>query len=164
VRRERNKLVKIKLILIGKTKEAWIKEGIRHYLKLLKRYTDVELVEIREEKVSVSASAKSIKEKEADKILGLLKKSCLCIELDVKGAYKSSADFADFFKINLNRGYGEFTFIIGGPLGLSPKIEKACPFKLSLSPMTFTHEMSRLILLEQIYRAFSIIQGSPYHK
>jgi 23S rRNA (pseudouridine1915-N3)-methyltransferase len=157
-------LVKIKVIAVGRTKEDWIKEGIQHYLKLLKRYVEVNLVEIKEEKVIPSFSTKSVLEKEAGKILDILKQSSLCITLDVKGVYKSSEDFADFFEINLNRGYKEFTFILGGPLGISPKVWKVCPVRLSLSPMTFTHEMSRVILLEQIYRAFSIIHGSKYHK
>jgi 23S rRNA (pseudouridine1915-N3)-methyltransferase len=157
-------LVKIKLIVVGKTKEVWIGEGIRHYLKLLKRYAEVDLVEIKEEKASLATGTKSIQEKEADKILKLVKESCLCVTLDVKGTYRSSEDFANFFKINLNRGHQEFTFVIGGPLGLSPKVGRACPFKLSLSPMTLTHEMSRVVLLEQIYRALSIIHGSKYHK
>lgn len=157
-------MVKINVIVVGKTKENWIKEGIQHYRQLLKRYTEVKLVEIKEEKASVSPSAKSIIEKEADKILDSLNKSSLCIALDVKGECNNSEVFANYFRSNLNQGYNEFTFVIGGPLGLSPRVLSVCPFKLSLSPMTFTHEMSRVILLEQIYRAFSIIQGSKYHK
>jgi len=157
-------LVKIKVIAVGKTKEDWIKEGLQHYQKLLKRYAKVNLVEIKEERVAVSPSTKSILEKATDKILGLLSKSSLCIALDVKGACNNSEVFSNFFKENLNQGYNEFTFVIGGPLGLSPKVLDVCPLRLSLSPMTFTHEMSRVILLEQIYRAFSIIQGSKYHK
>jgi 23S rRNA (pseudouridine1915-N3)-methyltransferase len=157
-------LVKIKLIVVGKTKEVWIGEGIRHYLKLLKRYAEVDVVEIKEDKASLSAITKSIQQKQADKILSRLKKPCVCVTLDVKGIDRNSKEFADFFKVNLNQGHQEFVFVIGGPLGLPPKVQRACPLKLSLSPMTFTHEMSRVILLEQIYRAFSIIHGSKYHK
>jgi len=88
----------------------------------------------------------------------------LCIALDVKGASKSSESFAQFFEENLNRGYHELTFILGGALGLSQRVLDACSIKLSLSQMTFTHEMSRVILLEQIYRAFSILKRTKYHK
>ncbi|MFH1336588.1 MAG: 23S rRNA (pseudouridine(1915)-N(3))-methyltransferase RlmH, partial [Candidatus Zixiibacteriota bacterium] len=140
-------MVKIKVIAVGKTKEDWIKEGIQHYLKLLKRYAEVNLVEIKEEKVTSSFSTKSALEKEAGRILDRLKQTDWCIALDVKGEYRSSEDFANFFEINLNQGYKEFTFIIGGPLGISPKVLESCPVRLSLSPMTFTHEMSRVILL-----------------
>jgi 23S rRNA (pseudouridine1915-N3)-methyltransferase len=84
--------------------------------------------------------------------------------LDVKGDNKRSEDLAKFFEMGLNRGENSFTFVIGGASGLSPKVINACPIKLSLSQMTFTHEMSRIILLEQIYRAFSIIRGTKYHK
>lgn len=157
-------MVKIRVIAAGKTKEDWIKQAILHYLKLLKRYAEVELVEIKTDKVTASLSTKFVLEKEAKKILVLLRSSDLNILLDVKGKCKSSEEFAGFFKSNLKQGYNEFTFILGGPLGVSPKIRETCPVKLSLSPMTFTHEMSRIILLEQIYRAFSILQGTKYHK
>lgn len=157
-------MVKIRIIAVGKTKENWIKQAVLHYLKLLKRYVEVELVEIKTDKIKTSLSIKSVLEKEAKKILVLLKPSDLNVLFDVKGKYRSSEEFADFFENNLKRGYNEFTFLLGGPLGVSPKIRETCSVKLSLSPMTFTHEMSRVILLEQIYRAFSILQGSKYHR
>lgn len=157
-------MIKIKVIVVGKTKEGWIKEGIQHYLRLLKRYAEVTLVEIKEEKVIVSRGAKVNSEKDTKKILGWLHESSLCIALDVTGVCDNSEVFANFLQSHLNQGYHKFTFVIGGPLGLSPRVLGACPFRLSLSPMTFTHEMSRVILLEQIYRAFSIIQGAKYHK
>ena len=145
-------------------KESWIKEGISHYQKLLTKYAELKLVEIREEKINGSKDRKAILEDEAEKILTFLEKSSLCIALDVKGASKSSESFAQFFEENLNRGYHELTFILGGALGLSQRVLDACSIKLSLSQMTFTHEMSRVILLEQIYRAFSILKRTKYHK
>ena len=151
------------MIVVGK-KESWIKEGISHYQKLLKKFAELKLVEIREEKITGSKDRKAILEDEAEKILTFLEKSSLCIALDVKGASKSSESFAKFFEENLNRGYHELTFILGGALGFSQKVLDVCPVKLSLSHMTFTHEMSRVILLEQIYRAFSILKGTKYHK
>jgi 23S rRNA (pseudouridine1915-N3)-methyltransferase len=158
------KLIKIVIITVGKTKEEWIKEGILHYQKFLKKYAELKWVEIREAKIIRSREAKFILEEEAEKILSSVGKSSLCIALDVKGENKNSETFARFFEENLNRGQSEFTFILGGALGLSRKVLEACQFKLSLSQMTFTHEMSRLILLEQIYRALSILKGTKYHK
>jgi 23S rRNA (pseudouridine1915-N3)-methyltransferase len=157
-------MVRIKVILVGKTKEQWIKEGISHYVKLLRKYAQVELVEVKEEKISPSKEKQSLLEAEADKILKHLKKSGRAVCLDVKGDSLSSEAFARLLEENLNRGYNNFSFILGGPLGLSQKILEFCSIKLSLSEMTFTHEMSRVILLEQIYRAFSILKGTGYHK
>jgi 23S rRNA (pseudouridine1915-N3)-methyltransferase len=157
-------LISIKVIAVGKTKEGWIKEGILHYQKFLKRYAELKLVEIKEERITGSKEVKAILEAEAEKTLSWMGKSSLCIALDVKGENKSSESFARFFEEKFNRGYNEFIFILGGALGVSRKILDACPIKLSLSRMTFTHEMSRVILLEQIYRALSILKGTKYHK
>jgi len=160
------RLVKIKVIAVGKTKESWIKEGILHYQKLLKKYVEFKLVEIREEKITKSKGIQIILDAEAERILRYIdvEKPSLCISLDEKGKSLSSESFARLLKENLNRGYSEFVFILGGTLGLSRRVLDACPIKLSLSQMTFTHEMSRVILLEQIYRAFSILKGTAYHK
>ena len=157
-------MVKIKVIVIGKTKEGWIKEGILHYQKLLKKYVQLEMLEIKEEKITKSRESQTILDREAEKILRYMEKPSLCIALDVRGKNLSSESFAKLLEKNLSRGYGEFSFILGGALGLSRKVLDACPIKLSLSQMTFTHEMSRIILLEQIYRAFSILKGTKYHK
>jgi len=157
-------LVKIKVIVVGKTREGWIKQGILHYQKLLKRYAELQLVEIREEKITQSRKAENILEAEAKKILRYIEKHSLCVTLDVKGKNLRSESFAKLLEENLSRGHSEFIFILGGALGLSRRVLDACPIKLSLSQMTFTHEMSRLILLEQIYRGFSILKGTRYHK
>jgi 23S rRNA (pseudouridine1915-N3)-methyltransferase len=157
-------LVKIKLIVVGKTKEDWIKEGIKHYRKLLKKYADLEIIEIKEEKITKSKDEKSILDSEGKTISKYLKKDFLWIALDICGDELTSEEFAKFFEKNLNCGHNRFIFVLGGPFGLSEKILEACPVKLSLSKMTFTHEISRLIILEQIYRAFSILAGTKYHK
>lgn len=158
------KLVKIKLIVVGKTKEDWIKEGIEHYRKLLKKYVELKIIEIKEEKIIRSKDEKIILDSEGERIAKYLKKDALCIALDVNGDEFTSEEFAKLFQKSLNRGYNNFAFIIGGALGLSKRILDACPIKLSLSQMTFTHELSRIIILEQIYRAFSILAGTKYHK
>ena len=157
-------MVKVKLILVGKTKEDWIKEGINHYQKLLKKYVDLKIIEIKEEKITKSKDEKTILDSEGERIAKHLEKNALGVVLDVKGKEFSSKEFANFFKENLNCRYNHFIFILGGALGVSEKIWEVCPLKLSLSQMTFTHELSRIIILEQIYRAFSILAGAKYHK
>jgi 23S rRNA (pseudouridine1915-N3)-methyltransferase len=157
-------LVKVKLIVVGKTKEDWIKEGIRHYQKLLKKYVDLEIVEVKEESITNSKNKKTVLDAEGGRIVRYLEKDALRIALDLKGKEFSSEGFANLLKENLNHGHNYFIFILGGALGVSEKILEVCPVKLSLSQMTFTHELSRIIILEQIYRAFSILAGTKYHK
>lgn len=157
-------MVKIELIVLGKTKEAWIKEGIKHYLRLLKKYAELKIIEIKEEKITKSKDEKTILISETRKISRYLKEDALWITLDVNGEEFTSEEFAKFFEKNQNRGHNHFIFILGGAWGISKKILEVCPLKLSLSRMTFTHEISRVIILEQIYRAFSILAGTKYHK
>ena len=157
-------MIKVKLILVGKTKETWIKEGIRHYQKLLGKYAEVQIIEIKEEKITRSKDERSILNAEGQRISKYLKKDTLCIALDVRGDKPTSEQFADLLEKSLNRGHNSFTFLLGGALGVSERILRACPVKLSLSRMTFTHELSRVIILEQVYRAFSILAGTKYHK
>jgi 23S rRNA (pseudouridine1915-N3)-methyltransferase len=158
------KLTKIKLIVVGKTKEDWIRQGIKHYQKLLAKYAEIEFIEVKEEKITKSKDEKIILDSEREKISKYLKKDALRIALDVGGDEFTSEEFAEFFEKSLNRGQNHFIFILGGALGVSQKILEVCPVKLSLSRMTFTHEISRIIILEQIYRAFSILAGTKYHK
>jgi 23S rRNA (pseudouridine1915-N3)-methyltransferase len=157
-------LVKVKLIVVGKTKEDWIREGIKHYRKLLKKYVDLEIIEVKEEKITKSKDEKTILDSEGERIAKHLEKDALLIALDLRGKEFSSERFASLFKENLNRGQNHFIFVLGGAWGLAEKILEVCPVKLSLSQMTFTHELSRIIILEQIYRAFSILAGGKYHK
>ena len=157
-------MIRVKLIMVGKIKEIWIREGVEYYKNLLKPQVELKIAEIKEEKLTDPRSVKYVLEKEADRILSSLEEPSIGIVLDVKGENKSSEDLAKFFETCLNRSENAFTFVVGGASGISPKVINACPVKLSLSRMTFTHEMSRIILLEQIYRAFSIIRGTKYHK
>lgn len=107
-------MVRIKVIAVGKTKESWIKEGILHYQKLLKKYVELKLVEIREEKITKSKGIQIILGAGAEKILRYIEKPSLCISLDVRGKTLSSESFARLLEENLNRGYSEFVFILGG--------------------------------------------------
>ena len=157
-------MVKIRVISVGKTKESWIKEAISHYQKLLKRYAELQLIEIKEEKITKSRDTEDILNAEAQRILKNLDTSILSVALDRAGKKMSSEELAGWLGEGLSLGQGEFTFVIGGALGLAPKVQRACSLRLSLSAMTFAHEMSLVILLEQIYRAFSILKGTEYHK
>ena len=157
-------MVRIKLVSVGRTKKEWIRQGMAHYQKLLRKYVELELVEIKEEKITKAKQTQAILDAEGERILRCVPKPGLSIALDLRGEHLSSEGFARLLEDGLSRGYGNFTFVLGGPLGLSPGVLAACPVKLSLCRMTFAHEMSRMILLEQIYRAFSIIKGTSYHK
>lgn len=146
--------MRINLIVIGKLKEKFLVDGVAEYIKRLKKFTTIEIREI--------AECRTVEE-EGQKILSLVPKdSWLCV-LDVSGAALSSEEFAKkFATLNLN-GVNNLTFAIGGAFGLSEELRRAASFRLSLSEMTFTHQMTRLILVEQIYRAFKINRHEPYH-
>ena len=146
--------MKINLIVVGKLKEKFLVDGVAEYLKRLKKFARLEVHEVPE--------CHTV-EAEGQKILSLVQKdSWLCV-LDVSGAALTSEDFAKkIAALNLG-GVSNLTFVIGGAFGLSEELRRAASFRLSLSEMTFTHQMARLILLEQIYRAFKINRHEPYH-
>jgi len=146
--------MRINLIVIGKLKEKFLVDGVAEYIRRLKKFTTIEIREI--------AECRTVEE-EGQKILSLVPKdSWLCV-LDVSGVALSSEDFAKkIATLNLS-GVNNLTFAIGGAFGLSEELRRAASFRLSLSEMTFTHQMARLILVEQIYRAFKINRHEPYH-
>jgi len=146
--------MRINLIVIGKLKEKFLVDGVAEYIRRLKKFTTIEIREI--------AECRTVEE-EGQKILSLVPKdSWLCV-LDVSGAALSSEEFAKkIATLNLS-GVNNLTFAIGGAFGLSEELRRAASFRLSLSEMTFTHQMARLILVEQIYRAFKINRHEPYH-
>jgi len=145
--------MKIRLIWTGKTKERFVTEGIRKYLALVKPYTEVAITEIKEEK---GKDIPRMLEKEAERIGKL---NIPYILLDEGGKKFTSRQFAGLIRYWAPR----VNFLIGGPYGVSEKVKKAARDVISLSPMTLTHEMARLLLLEQIYRAFTIIHNKGYH-
>jgi 23S rRNA (pseudouridine1915-N3)-methyltransferase len=158
-------MIKINLVVVGKTKYDWLTQGIRHYQKLLKKYqVDLKFNVVRDEKIDQKKDSELVLDKEGERIFRYLSQDSYRIVLDVSGKTISSQGLAQILTDQLNKGKSEFVFIIGGPLGLSEKIVKNCQFRLSLSRMTFTHQLSRLVLSEQIFRAFSIIKGDKYHK
>jgi len=145
--------MKIHLVWVGKTKERFILEGIRKYLKLLQPYADVGITEIREEKVK---DISRMLGRERDRIQRLRTSYVL---LDEKGETYDSEEFSRFIE---KQGMS-VTFLLGGAFGVSDEVKAMATKRIALSAMTFTHEMSRLILLEQLYRAFTILQKKGYH-
>lgn len=159
-------MLNIKLVVVGKLKEKFHKDEVNEYLKRLSKYAKVSLIEVEEEKIKDNSSLKEneqILNKEGNNILKQIKDNEFVFLLDLHGKEISSEEFAS--KIDqLMSNYSTITFVIGGSLGVSEELRKRSNFKLKLSPMTFTHQMTRIIILEQIYRAFKINNNEVYHK
>lgn len=159
--------MKISIIAVGKLKERYLKDGISEYAKRLSRFCDLQLAEVADEQAPESLSPlqeEQVKKKEADRISDKLKEGAFLIALDVKGGKMSSEGFADTLQACFTAGRSNITFVIGGSLGLDAGLVKKADLSLSLSDMTFPHQLTRLILLEQLFRAFKIINGETYHK
>ena len=159
-------MLNIKLVVVGKLKEKFHKDEVNEYLKRLSKYAKVNLIEVEEEKIKDNSSLKEneqILNKEGSNLLKQIKENEFVFLLDLHGKEISSEEFAS--KIDqLMINYSTFTFVIGGSLGVSEDLRRRSNFKLKLSPMTFTHQMTRIIILEQIYRAFKINNNEVYHK
>lgn len=155
--------MKIKLIVIGKTKFEFLIDGENEYHKRLKHYCKFSELVIKEVKNASKISKKELKVKEGNLILESLKNSDYVILLDDKGLELSSTDFAEFLNKKMVSSTNELVFIIGGAFGFSESLYKRANTKLSLSKMTFSHQMVRLIFKEQLYRAFTILKGEKYH-
>lgn len=154
----------IKIIAVGKIKENYEKDAINEYLKRLSSYFKLTICEIPAERIIDESLAEKYKEIEADKILAAIKPNSFIITLEILGKMLSSEDFAVKIKELTNSGISEIVFIIGGANGLHKKISDISNFKLSFSKMTFTHQMIRTILIEQIYRAAKINNNENYHR
>ncbi len=154
--------MKIKLILVGKTEEDFLKKGISIYVKRLTHYMNLEIKVIKKLKGKKNLSIEEVKKKESELILKQLKKKDNLILLDEKGENFSSLEFAKFLEKKFLYSQN-IVFLIGGAYGFSSEIYKKANFKISLSRMTFSHQMISLIFLEQIYRAMTILKGESYH-
>jgi Uncharacterized conserved protein len=159
--------MQIQILCVGKIKDAWIADGIAEFEKRLRPYAKVFVTELADVRIPDKASAAeeaAVKEKEGSAILAARKPGFLFTVLDPRGTLVSSEEFAKFIGDTQIAGRPGITFVIGGPLGLSPEVLAAAEKKVSFSKMTFTHTMCRLILFEQIYRGHRILAGEPYHK
>ncbi|MCU9533850.1 23S rRNA (pseudouridine(1915)-N(3))-methyltransferase RlmH [Streptococcus sp. CSL10205-OR2] len=159
--------MKIKLLVVGKLKEKYLKEGIAEYVKRLGRFTKVEIIEVSDEKTPDQASQAEndkILEKEEQRLASKIGERDYVIALAIEGKQVSSEELSHkLSQITLN-GYSTITFIIGGSLGLSDYLKKRANLLVSFGKITLPHQLIRLVLVEQIYRSFMIQQGSPYHK
>ncbi|MCJ8007309.1 23S rRNA (pseudouridine(1915)-N(3))-methyltransferase RlmH [Lederbergia wuyishanensis] len=157
----------ISIITVGKLKEKYLKQGIDEYLKRLTAYAKVEIIEIPDEKAPEILSDNEmlqVKAKEGDRILSKIHPDAHVIALAIEGKMKTSEELAERIDNLATYGKSKIVFVIGGSLGLSEEVMKRADEGLSFSKMTFPHQLMRLILVEQVYRAFRIIKGEPYHK
>lgn len=157
----------IKLFVIGKIKEQYLKLGIAEYVSRISPYCKLEIIEVNDEPVRDNPNTSEIeivKNKEAEKVLKLVKPSDYLIGLDLNKKEMISEEFSKYLMKKLEVGGSSVSFVIGGSYGLGDKLKERCNDSISLSKMTFLHQMTRLILLEQIYRAFKINGNEVYHK
>jgi len=159
--------MQILIIAVGKIKEKYLQDGIAEYQKRLRPYVKLHAIEISEEKRPASTSPaveSAAKEKEGERILAAIPEGSYVIALDMQGQSWSSEELAGAVRRWELSGQNQLAFLIGGDLGVSPAVLARSDLRLSLSRMTFTHPIARLLVVEQVYRAFRIIRGEPYHK
>jgi len=157
----------INIIAVGKLKEKYLQDGIDEYIKRLSKFAKVNIIEIQDEKAKENLSFKEmekIKQIEGNKILSHIKPKDYIISLALDGKTLDSVEFSETLSKIMTEGYSSITFIIGASLGLSQDVLNKSDLKLSFSKFTFPHQLMRLILIEQIYRAFKIMNNETYHK
>ena len=159
--------MKIKVVTVGKLKEKYLKDGIAEYSKRISRFAKLEMIELADEKTPDRASEsenQKILEIEGQRILSKVGDRDFVIVLAIEGKTFSSEEFSQQLEETSIKGFSTLTFIIGGSLGLAPIVKKRANLSVSFGRLTLPHQLMRLVLVEQIYRAFTIQQGSPYHK
>ncbi|EAD5842841.1 TPA_asm: 23S rRNA (pseudouridine(1915)-N(3))-methyltransferase RlmH [Listeria innocua] len=157
----------IQIVTVGKLKEKYLVQGIAEYLKRLSAYAKVSIVEVPDEKapeVLSDAEMKQVKDKEGVRILAKIPDDAHVIALAIDGKMKSSEEFAADFDKLATYGKSKVTFVIGGSLGLSEAVLRRSNERISFGRLTLPHQLMRLVLVEQVYRAFRIVRGEPYHK
>ncbi|MFN8207624.1 MAG: 23S rRNA (pseudouridine(1915)-N(3))-methyltransferase RlmH [Bacteroidales bacterium] len=155
--------MKIELLTIGKTDSSWVREGMAQYLGRLRHYTDLQVTELPDIKNAGKMRQEQVKILEGELILKRVEVTDLLILLDENGKAGSSEDFAALIQSLGNQSVKKVVFVIGGAWGFSEAVYARAGRKMALSAMTFNHELVRVIFLEQLYRAFTIIRGEPYH-
>ncbi|WP_049485049.1 23S rRNA (pseudouridine(1915)-N(3))-methyltransferase RlmH [Streptococcus oralis] len=159
--------MKIKIVTVGKLKEKYLKDGIAEYSKRISRFAKLEMIELTDEKTPDKASEienQKILETEGARILSKIGERDFVLVLAIEGKTFSSEEFSKQLEEAYIKGYSTLTFIIGGSLGLAPSVKNRANLSVSFGRLTLPHQLMRLVLVEQIYRAFTIQQGSPYHK
>lgn len=157
----------ITIVSVGKLKETYLKQGIEEYIKRLRPYAKIEMIEVPDEKAPETLSAaeeERVKQAEGERLLNKISQDTYVIALAIEGKQLSSEELAKTLDDLAVHGKSKIVFVIGGSLGLGREILQRADLKLSFSKMTFPHQLMRLILVEQVYRAFKIKRGEPYHK
>lgn len=155
--------MKVKFVCIGKTGKSFLEAGEKEYLDRLKHYVSIERIEIPDIKNAKSLSFSQIKELEGKEILSKVQAGDQLILLDENGTHYTSVAFSQFMQQKFNAGGKNLVFVVGGAFGFSEAVYAAANGKISLSKMTFSHQMIRMIFFEQLYRAMTILKGEPYH-
>ena len=159
--------MKISILCVGKIKEKFYKDAVDEYCKRLSAYCKTEIIEVADEKTPEGAGIsveEQIKKKEGDRLLSKVKEDAFVIALVINGERLDSVSFAALLQKTGLSGKSHIQFVIGGSLGLHEAVIKRADFKLSFSDMTFPHQLARVMLCEQVYRALQILRGAPYHK
>ena len=159
--------MKITILAVGKLKEKYWKQAIAEYEKRLGAYSKIEMIEVPDEKAPENMSDKEIeqvKEKEGQRLLAKIKPQATVITLEIQGKMLSSEGLAKELQQRMIQGQSDFVFVIGGSNGLHQNVLNRSNYALSFSKMTFPHQMMRVVLIEQVYRAFKIMRGEAYHK
>lgn len=155
--------MKLVLMMTGKTDETWLREGIAGYEKRISRYSRYESVILHDIKNAGTMPVPKLKEKEGEKVLAALKPDDFVVLLDEHGRTFNTLEFAAFLRTGMNTSKKRMVFVVGGAWGFSEEVVKRADQKLSLSKLTFSHQLVRLLFAEQLYRALSVIAGDPYH-
>lgn len=159
--------MRITLVTVGKIKEKFYTDAIAEYTKRLSRYCKLDIVQVPDEKTPDNAGEaveRQIKDKEGERLLSSIKDGAYVVALAIEGEMVSSVKLSEKLRALGVGGTSQIVFVIGGSLGLSESVLRRADYKLSFSPMTFPHQLMRVILLEQIYRSYRIMNGEPYHK
>ena len=159
--------MKISVIAVGKIKEKYLKDAITEYSKRLSRYCKLEIIEVADEKTPDQASEAvedAIRAKEGERLLKHIRDDMYVITLEIGGKMLTSEEFAEKIETLGVQGKSSIAFVIGGSIGLGKEVLKRSDFALSFSKMTFPHQLMRVVLLEQVYRGYRIMNGAPYHK
>lgn len=165
--RKQRERMKISVITVGKIKEKYLRDAIAEYSKRLSRYCKLEIVEVADEKTPDQASEAvedAIRAKEGERILKYIRDDMYVITLEINGKMLTSEEFADKIESLGVQGKSSIAFVIGGSIGLGREVLGRSDFALSFSKMTFPHQLMRVVLLEQVYRGYRIMNGEPYHK
>lgn len=160
-------MIKINVISLGRLKEKYLREAVEEYSKRISGYAKMSIVELEPEKLSDNPSDSEIEaalKTEADKIMKKIESGSFTVAMCIEGKQMTSEAFSDMMSEKINSGTGVFNFIIGSSFGLHSSVKNAANLKLSFSGMTFPHQLFKVMLLEQIYRAFKINEGGRYHK